>query len=215
MTPSLVVYYHHVSEEPGDYTYVTPAELERQLRWLRQRWTPCSLEALGGGAAGFGVSFDDGYDDALAALGVLERLAVPATFFVLPAYAGQLSHFNRLGRATRHATCEDLLRLQAAGHTIGSHGLTHRDLTALDDEQLEDELSRSRAMLEAMLGSPVTAFAYPFGACDRRVAAACARWYERAWSTSEAKASRAASPLHAVPRAYLLADGEGGYRVVR
>jgi peptidoglycan/xylan/chitin deacetylase (PgdA/CDA1 family) len=51
---------------------------------------------------------------------------------------------------------------------IGSHGLTHIDLTRLDDTALRAETAGSRALLEELTGAPVTGFCYPYGTVDRR-----------------------------------------------
>ncbi len=51
---------------------------------------------------------------------------------------------------------------------IGSHGLTHVDLTRADDILLKAETAESRAALEELTGTPVTGFCYPYGTVDRR-----------------------------------------------
>jgi peptidoglycan-N-acetylglucosamine deacetylase len=59
---------------------------------------------------------------------------------------------------------------------IGSHTLTHPDLTRLNARQVEVELRDSRSWLEDLIGQPVTSFCYPNGrhgrGLARRVAAA-------------------------------------------
>ncbi len=57
--------------------------------------------------------------------------------------------------------------LARAGMDVESHGRRHRVLGTLDDKELIDELAGSRADLEAQLGRPVRAVAYPVG---RRIA---------------------------------------------
>ena len=49
-------------------------------------------------------------------------------------------------------------------------GVTHRDLTTLDDATLRDELARSREALSELIGQNVAGFAYPYGRFDGRVA---------------------------------------------
>ncbi len=58
--------------------------------------------------------------------------------------------------------------LARAGMDIESHGRHHRVLQTLDDEALASELTGARADLEAQLGRPVRAMAYPVG---RRIGA--------------------------------------------
>lgn len=58
---------------------------------------------------------------------------------------------------------DDIRALAAAGMDIESHTRSHRVLETLDREALDDELIGSRRDLEAQLGRPVRAIAYPVG----------------------------------------------------
>jgi len=64
-------------------------------------------------------------------------------------------------------TWDQIRALARAGMDVESHGRHHRVLQTLDDRTLDDELAGSRADLEAHLGRPVRAVAYPVG---RRIA---------------------------------------------
>ena len=57
----------------------------------------------------------------------------------------------------------------ASGHEVGSHAVNHEDLRDLPAEQLDYELQHSKAYLESITGTPVVAFATPFGAYDSNV----------------------------------------------
>ena len=46
---------------------------------------------------------------------------------------------------------------------VGAHSLTHRRLALWPEEAAREEMTRSKAILEARLGRPVTSFAYPVG----------------------------------------------------
>ena len=50
------------------------------------------------------------------------------------------------------------------GIEIGSHGVTHRNMTLLSDDELMFELIESKKYLEQVTGKTVNAFAFPFGA---------------------------------------------------
>jgi peptidoglycan/xylan/chitin deacetylase (PgdA/CDA1 family) len=63
--------------------------------------------------------------------------------------------------------------------TIGSHGMTHAILTAIEPRQAEAEIGDSRRMIEKRLGRPAEVFCYPNGNVDS-VALECARKYYRA-----------------------------------
>ena len=60
-------------------------------------------------------------------------------------------------------TWDHIRTLARAGMDVESHTRRHRVLQTLAPEQLADELAGSRADLEAQLGRPVRALAYPVG----------------------------------------------------
>jgi peptidoglycan/xylan/chitin deacetylase (PgdA/CDA1 family) len=112
------------------------------------------------------ISFDDGnVSDVEYALPALRARGLDATFFVV---ADRLDVPGFLSRS-------DLHDLQAAGMTIGCHGMRHRPWRGLDRRGLEEELVASRAMLEEVVEAPVTRASCPFGAYDRRVLTALRR----------------------------------------
>jgi len=59
---------------------------------------------------------------------------------------------------------DDVRRLSEYGVEIGSHTITHPILGALEPEDAKREIAGSKSTLEQLLGGPVRAFAYPFGA---------------------------------------------------
>jgi hypothetical protein len=86
----------------------------------------------------------------------------------------------------------EIKALVVARHEVGSHSITHPDLTTVDDTQLATELTGSKALLESIIGEPVTNFAYPFGAYDAGVIAAAQRaGYTMARSVVDGYNSRA------------------------
>jgi peptidoglycan/xylan/chitin deacetylase (PgdA/CDA1 family) len=60
-------------------------------------------------------------------------------------------------------TWDDVRSLAGAGMAVESHTRSHRVLETLDDDELRDEVVGSRRDLEAQLGRPVRAIAYPVG----------------------------------------------------
>ncbi|MFI9171350.1 polysaccharide deacetylase family protein [Streptomyces lincolnensis] len=175
-----VAMYHSVGD-PTDDPYritVTPDRLDAQLRWLRARGlTGVSVAGLlaararGEGRGLVGLTFDDGYADFVEhALPVLERHGCGATLFVLPGRLGGDNAWDPLGPRKPLLTADGIRRAAAAeGVEIGSHGLTHVDLTRSDDTLLKSEVTESRAVLEELTGLPVEGFCYPYGTLDQRV----------------------------------------------
>ncbi len=106
------------------------------------------------------ITFDDGNaSDVTHALPALRERGLEATFFVV---AGRLGAPLFLDAAA-------VKELADAGMTIGSHGMRHRAWRGLDDGALREELVDAKAILEDVVGRPVTQAACPFGSYDRRV----------------------------------------------
>ncbi|MEU3858340.1 polysaccharide deacetylase family protein [Streptomyces sp. NPDC028722] len=177
--------YHSVgdcSDDPYRIT-VTPGRLDRQLRWLRGQGLRgvsvgelLAARARGEGRDLVGLTFDDGYADFVAhALPVLARRECTATLFVLPGRLGGDNAWDPRGPRKPLLTADGIRRAAAAGVEIGSHGLTHVDLTRADDALLAAETAGSRAALEELTGVPVSGFCYPYGTVDRRAVDAVRR----------------------------------------
>jgi peptidoglycan/xylan/chitin deacetylase (PgdA/CDA1 family) len=121
------------------------------------------------------LTFDDGcrcFRD--HAFPELQARGMTATLFVVSRELGGTNKWDRPAEGPGERSEEllgpgDLRRLAAAGIEIGSHGRHHRDLTALSDEELREEVQGSRSDLEAMLDTPVRTFCYPYGHVDDRV----------------------------------------------
>jgi peptidoglycan/xylan/chitin deacetylase (PgdA/CDA1 family) len=111
------------------------------------------------------LTFDDGGSSALDQIAPeLGRRSWRAHFFVT---TGELDAPAFLRRS-------DLAQLAGAGHLVGSHAHTHRPLTRLAPDDLREELRSSKAILEDVLGEPVSTLAAPGGFSSARVAAAAA-----------------------------------------
>jgi peptidoglycan/xylan/chitin deacetylase (PgdA/CDA1 family) len=132
----------------------------------------------------------------------LARRGMTATLF---AVAGELGGTNRWDHAAGERREEllgaaDLVRLADAGVEIGSHGLAHRDLTAVDLAALREETAGSRAALETALGRPVETFCYPYGRLDGPSEAAVRNAGYRAAAGIHGLSGARAGDLHALPR---------------
>ncbi|MFC9941579.1 polysaccharide deacetylase family protein [Streptomyces pratensis] len=174
-----ILTYHSVSD-PTDDPYgitVSADRLDEQLTWLRRRGLTgvgmaALLSARAAGKRGLvGLTFDDGYADFLdEALPVLLAHGCTATVFVLPGRPGGTNAWDPLGPRRPLLTEEGIRTVAAAGMEVGSHGMLHRDLTALSDDELRQETHGSREALHRIVRQTPSGFCYPYGTADRRVA---------------------------------------------
>jgi len=142
------------------------------------------------------ITFDDGYVDNLSAVEELHKRNMRATWFIVSGSIGHEPAWPGDGRpAGRLLSGPELQAMQACGMEIGSHGVRHLRLPALDDDALKQELTESKATLETILGTPVGSFAYPYGAWDERcIAAVRQAGYSAACTTRTGWALRDNSP---------------------
>lgn len=173
-----VAMYHSVgdcSDDPYRIT-VTPDRLAGQLSWLRRRGLRgvsmadlLAARARGEGQGLVGLTFDDGYTDFVDnALPLLARWDCGATLFVLPGRLGGDNAWDPEGPRKPLLTAAGIRRAAAEGVEIGSHGLTHVDLTKADDATLKAEVAESRSVLAELTGTTVDGFCYPYGTIDAR-----------------------------------------------
>ena len=71
----------------------------------------------------------------------------------------------------RPLTWKELATLMENGWDVGSHSLTHPDLTALTRTAVGSEVRDSRAVITQRLGKTPKLFSYPFGLSDATVRA--------------------------------------------
>ena len=132
-------------------------------------------------------TFDDGaLSVAEIAAPILNELGVPATVFLATGYVGLRSDWQfLLARPTRFPlmTWGHVERLFAAGHAIEAHSVTHPDLRAVADDQLEEEIARPIEEIGQRLGMKPTMVAYPYGFHDDRVVARVRNHYRYGLTT--------------------------------
>ncbi len=105
------------------------------------------------------ITFDDGdVTNYTHAYPILKEFGLKAYFFIL---------VSRV-RTPGYMTWDEIKALRDAGMAIGSHGMTHRILTGLNDGEIEHELKESKRVLEEMLGEKVKYISVPRGFYDKR-----------------------------------------------
>jgi len=67
-------------------------------------------------------------------------------------------------------TWDEVRQMRELGMDIGAHGVSHTSLTLMSPAEARSEIEASVHGIEARVGTPVTAFAYPGGEADPAVA---------------------------------------------
>jgi len=128
------------------------------------------------------LTFDDGYRDfAEIAWPEIERRGWGATVFLSSGLMGSAALLD----------WQEARRLADRGVELGSHAVTHRDLTHIKHSEACEEIQTSRVTIEDKTGATVTSFAAPFGHTTPAVRAEIARVYERAVGTTLGRATTA------------------------
>jgi peptidoglycan/xylan/chitin deacetylase (PgdA/CDA1 family) len=120
-----------------------------------------------------GLTFDDGYEDFLQiALPVLERLGFSATVFVPAGLLGEENSWVQEPRI-KLLSASAIRTVTERGMEVGSHGLSHADLSGgLPSVLIDKEIVESYKILTELLTKEVKGFCYPYGNVNDKVAQA-------------------------------------------
>jgi peptidoglycan/xylan/chitin deacetylase (PgdA/CDA1 family) len=152
----VVLLYHRVGNGEGEIEL--PLDVfEDHLAYLADREHVVNLgDAVRSGTpGGVVVTFDDGYADfAERVVPVLVRHSIPATLYLATAPVGNGPHslsWSQLADAVSTGLV-----------TVGAHTHTHADLSNAAEEVCEEEMRRSKELIEDRLARSCRHFAYPW-----------------------------------------------------
>jgi peptidoglycan/xylan/chitin deacetylase (PgdA/CDA1 family) len=199
--PTTILMYHGVSATgggPSNPHCLSERTFGLQMRHLKDSgravvpWNGMTTPAPADSRV-VGITFDDGNASDIGCSRILATLSYSALFFVPTEYIGR---DGRLAKA-------DIADLWRRGMGIGSHGHRHAPLAHLTNAELVADLTRSKAILEDILGARVEHLSFPAGSYDRRVLATArevgyARFYTSGWG-SNADREMAAGVLRRMP----------------
>jgi len=164
-----ILLYHHISEDStGNRYIVTPAVFETQMKWLfDHHYQTITISQLANVLISGGqlperavvITFDDGNQDVVTnALPIMQKYGFVGTAYIIVKWIG----------ADGYDTADQLTQLQSAGWEIGSHTMSHLDLSKNEDN-LQHEIRMSLLKLDKDYGMNVKSLAYPFGVIDDRI----------------------------------------------
>ncbi|MHB0865505.1 MAG: polysaccharide deacetylase family protein [Minisyncoccota bacterium] len=158
-----ILMYHSISDRKDYFSAVSPEIFNKQMTYLAaKKRGVISLaelarrlragEPLGGSVV---LTFDDGYrDNYTTVFPLLEQYGFPATIFVTTDFIGEPGY----------CSAEELREMQASGIiALEPHTLSHPKLAKLPRAEAEREMRESRRVLQEILGTTPTLFAYPYG----------------------------------------------------
>ncbi len=173
-----------------------PAEFERELIYLKSRgFTSVTMRDLALHLRGeldlparpVVLTFDDGFmNDYQYAFPLLKKYGFTGTFFIITGFLGKPEYMR----------WDQVIDLARSGMEIGSHTITHPDLTTLTPAVRDQQLASSKQTLEQKLGIEITSLSYPGGAYNAAVEAAATRaGYETAVTTHYGANHPAGKPM--------------------
>jgi len=105
------------------------------------------------------ITIDDGHRSVEDAVEVIVKYKFKPILNVVPDLVGKENNMD----------WPALRNLAMQGFSIQSHSMTHRNLTRLDQADLQSDLDSSKKIIEDNIGLPVTMLAAPMGRINDRV----------------------------------------------
>jgi len=160
-----ILAYHGVESPPTNTFAVSVDDFDAQIAHLARHYDVIDLATFLDWQAGrycsprpkIVLTFDDGFKNNMQlAAPVLRKHGLPATFFLIGAKLG-----GGDARFLTGAEAAELVRHD--GFRAGSHTVNHLSLGRIARAQMEDEIARSKDLLEEVLDREVDLFCYPYG----------------------------------------------------
>jgi peptidoglycan/xylan/chitin deacetylase (PgdA/CDA1 family) len=168
VTVPILLYHHIADDSTGNRYFVSPATFDTQMKWLYDHHyqtitvTQLANVIIYGGQLperAVVITFDDGNQDVITnALPIMQKYGFIGTAYIIVSWVN----------ASGFDTSDQIAQLHADGWEIGSHTMSHLDLTKNEDN-LEYEVRNSLIKLDSDYGLDVKSLAYPFGAIDSKV----------------------------------------------
>lgn len=175
--PVPILMYHVTKRAPAGTPYpdlwVSEEDFSGQMRWLKDNgYTGITMAQLFNfWDDGYKLpnkpvvlTFDDGYPSNYSvARPVLRRLGWPGTLFL---------ELNNVDSPKTGFTKRMVRRMVESGWEVGSHTISHPDLTTVGPAQLAREVKLSKKRIARTYGVDVDFFCYPAGRYDEKVLSA-------------------------------------------
>ena len=111
---------------------------------------------------------------------ILENLAYKPVIFLVPNFLKNMIPSQE--RYTGFLNDDEIKYLLNQGFELGSHSLSHCDLTKLPLAMLKEEVIYSKTWLESRFKTEITKFSYPYGKVDEVVKKLAEKTYKHCYS---------------------------------
>lgn len=166
--PILMYHYIRTLDDPNDKIgtnlSISPEVFAKQLDLIAERgYTAITFEDIKAGnipAKPIVLTFDDGYSDFYtSAYPELKKRNMKAVSYIIVNDIGKSNYMNT----------DQIKELSQNKIEIGSHTLSHPDLTKISADKVNVELTQSKEGLETMIGTKIISFCYPSGKVNAEV----------------------------------------------
>ena len=166
----------HIKNEKHNKWRVKTNDFEKQMNWFyKNNWKSFTISELVKlneiPEKSFVITFDDGYEDNyLNAFPILKKYDFKATIYLVPNQ--KTNHWEEKNTSVLSNLLNEkqILEMQNSGLIeFGSHTLSHVNLSTINDEQLLNELKKSKEEVEKIINKECEAFAYPYGKFDDKI----------------------------------------------
>ncbi len=172
--------YHGVGREDtknwGDLNLlITPETFEEQIKYLHEHgYKIVSVEEVSkrlrmneNVKKYIAITFDDGYlNNYIHAFPILKKYAATATLYIIP---DAIASHGYMGGTAKHMNDSQIKEMVKAGMRIGSHTMSHCDLTSIREEDYQRELAESKRLLEQRFKTHIESIAYPCGLYNEKI----------------------------------------------
>ncbi|AJQ29110.1 polysaccharide deacetylase family protein [Pelosinus fermentans] len=165
-----VLNYHQINNKDHNTLTLSSTEFEAQINYLYQEgYTGISPDQLADYLQSgkklppkpILITLDDGYkDNYQVAYPILQKYHFTATIFVITDFV------NNYGK---YLTWNQIREMSDNGVSFEAHTLSHISLPKASDEEIRNQLVKSKEAIEWRLGKKVDYLAYPGGEYDQRV----------------------------------------------
>ena len=193
MRPVPVLMYHHVNPHKGDMVTITPEVFEGQMKYLREAgYKTLKIEELVSYIRGesalnqkaVAVTFDDGWlDNYIYAFPILKKYGINAAIFIITdsiERASLRNEENSPSSVPDHKESKMLIEkkedyrvalnwrlIREMGDSglveFYSHTKSHRKCNDLSENELLEEIEKSKKIIEEKMGRPCPYLCWPYG----------------------------------------------------